>query len=275
MLSKNAGEVVAEVRLLRTQHSQRSFLIVEGVDDVRFWKHRLDTECFVINATCKSVGMEAIYRLNGKQFLGHVGIFDPDFDHFQVQSNINANLIFWDAHSIETVMFESEAFDRVFSEKLGSAVLPQEVDGRIGLRNQIRSAAAQIGRFRALHQFAGAGGEKGAFSPSNFVTFMRGVVLDIGALHEAAVRLGAIPSKVQAQAHVNALPDVDDRHYARGHDLTSIFGICISEFGPSCGKAHVEEAFRLAFHRDDLMKENVYAELRAWEAIRAPYRVLN
>ena len=116
MKHKTAGEIVSEVLMLDSAKKGYAYLIVEGKDDWKFWKTRVHQLCEVIDASGKPEGLKAVRRLNGRGFVGHVGVFDRDYDDAESQSSWRANVIFWDAHSLETVCFYSLAFERSLAE---------------------------------------------------------------------------------------------------------------------------------------------------------------
>lgn len=276
MLAKTVGEVVAEVKLLRAQDKDLSLLIVEGGDDRKFWTHRVVDKSRVVVSGCKSIGKSAIYKLNVDGFSGCVGVFDADYDDFQVGSNVRKNILFWDAHSIECVLFFSAACDRVLHERIGIERLAS-LERRLGrpLRLHIANLASEVGRYRALHAFSGEDGEKGAFSPFKFVARQSGLTLDSSALIKEAVRMKAVPSDVQAVRAVAKLPDVDDRYYSRGHDITAIMSIAIGDVAGTVSAADVEQSMRLAFDASDFQGTSIWRELKAWEGINPPFCVVH
>lgn len=103
MLSKTAGEVVSEILMLNSVKNGRAFLVVEGKDDWKFWKSRVHELCEVVDATGKAQGITAVRRLNVHKFVGHVGVFDRDYEDALEGSNWQANVIYWDGHSMEGV----------------------------------------------------------------------------------------------------------------------------------------------------------------------------
>ena len=116
MRYKNAGEVVAEILMIRAVKSAAALLIVEGTDDWKFWKPRVVKDCEVVNATGKATGVAAVRKLNSRSFVGHLGIVDRDYQDLHAASDWRINLIFWDGHSLETVLFCSGAFEKVVVE---------------------------------------------------------------------------------------------------------------------------------------------------------------
>ena len=76
---KNPGTLAAEIKMTRTNHNG-SFLVVEGIDEVRFWTPRLLADCEIVNGEGKPNVLGAVHRLDTMKFDGVLGIVDSDYD---------------------------------------------------------------------------------------------------------------------------------------------------------------------------------------------------
>ena len=273
-MNKTAGEIVSEVLMLSSVKKGCAFLIVEGRDDWKFWKTRVHTLCEIIDSTGKTEGVAAVRRLNGRGFVGHVGVFDRDYQDALAKSNWQSNEIYWDAHSLETVHFFSAAFDAAFLEHVDQARL-MALQLQVGepLRNVVERIAAAVGTIRYVHFLSGSTGDASRLFPTNFVR-TNPFSFDLNALLSTGVEIGAAPSVVQLQARIAEYADISARLLIRGHDVSALTAWMIRSCGGACGHERVEQIFRLTFAQEDLAKTAVYLDLQQWEAARVPRRVL-
>jgi hypothetical protein len=274
MRNKTAGEVVAEVLMLSSVDKGRAFLIVEGKDDWKFWKPRVHTACEVVDATGKNEGVAAIRRLNSRGFVGHVGVFDRDYRDALTESSWQRNEIYWDAHSLETVLFYSTAFERALVEHADRAKR-DVLEGQIGrpLRDVVESVARAIGAVRYIHHLSGSDSDASKLAPGRYLKsdpfgFDEEGMLTVG------VEIGAAPSIPQLRARVAQYATIDIRLLIRGHDVSAIAAWLIRCCGGTCGYERIEQVFRLSFQTTELERTTVYRELREWERARVPRRVL-
>jgi hypothetical protein len=275
MLNKTVGEVVNEILMLHAVKPGFSFLAVEGGDDVRFWEPRTHPACEVINATSKSVGQGAVRRLNARGFVGHLGVFDRDYDDIHAISNWNANEIYWDAHSLETVLFFSSAFEKLVSEEIGQA---QRTSAQAALGQDIKTLiediAKTIGAIRYVHRLSGSQGDPDRLSPFRHVNPANSLV-DVASIYVEGVSIGASPSVAQLRIAIADYADLNPRLLMRGHDVAAVISITIRYCGGSCTNKRAEEILRIGFERSELEQTSVYAEIRNWEVARSPRKILS
>lgn len=276
MLNKTIGEVVNEVLMLAAAKPGNSMLLVEGVDDVCFWSSRVVGICSIIYATGKKTAQAAVDRLNVIGFGKHVGVFDRDYDDIGEATNLARNRIFWDCHSVETVLFSSSAGDKVLAE-LFSQQDAAFVENQFGfsLKTTIWSVCERFGRLRYLHYLSS--GENQAETTSLFRVFLPGMghALPENMLHAEAFRCGAVPSAIQAKGKLDAVNGWEPSYLVRGHDIADLVHIFVREFGRSCAISKVEWGLRLGFERVDLEATSVYLELVNWERLHQPYKVVS
>jgi hypothetical protein len=276
MLNKTVGEVVTEAIMLSAAKPGHSILLVEGVDDVKFWKPRVVAECFVVYATGKKTAQSAVDRLNDRDFGRHVGVFDRDYDEMGEATNIARNRIFWDAHSLETALFFSAAGDKVLAELFD----PDDVarlERKFGqpIKDLIVASCERFGRVRLLHQLRSGNVEVEATNLYRVYSPGAGHQLRDETLHAEAVRCGAVPSVVQAANQINSIDGWHARFLIRGHDLGVLLNIYAREFGGVTAVAIAESSLRLAFERGDLEAASVCGDLLLWEAANPPFKVVS
>src|SRR5438105_471262 len=103
--------------MLRTQHSG-AFLLVEGVDDARFFTTRTDSRrCRLVLAGGRENVLGAIAVLDRASFKGALGAVDADFDRIIGAGTAPApNLAVTDTHDLEMMLIQSPALERLLAE---------------------------------------------------------------------------------------------------------------------------------------------------------------
>lgn len=266
--NKSIGEVVSEIRMLRVGKGSSTFLVVESQPDSAFWAVRTCASCDIVDATCKSVGVGAVRRLNGTAQTGHVGVFDRDYDDAMTTSNWRANILFWDAHSIETVLFETSAFDRILPELISADDLAA-LESRLGstLREYVARTATAIGAIRWLLYLSGITDDDDHMSPYRIAESTGSVPQPESAL-EAGVRAGAAPTVQQLRKKL-LHPDINipPRSLMRGHDISALTSLALERVGRvSCSGKKIEQLLRVALTQADFLEFSLVRELREWEA---------
>ena len=108
---KDPGSIAAEIKMTRTIHGG-ALLLVEGVNDVRFWKTRRHDTCQVVEGEGKKNVVGAICRLDAEDVHGVLGVVDDDFDSVMGVSHGTQNLVTTDAHDLECLLCRSPALEQ-------------------------------------------------------------------------------------------------------------------------------------------------------------------
>ena len=133
---KTPGTIVAEIKMRRMLR-RSAFLVLEGVDDVRFWKTRHHLDCVLIDAEGKPNVVYGIDRLNAGRMEGVLGIVDDDYDSMLgVSYDVRCNMAATDAHDLESLLCRSSALDSILAEY---ETTPRSRDSR---RTPVRKFAA-------------------------------------------------------------------------------------------------------------------------------------
>ena len=112
---KSPGIIAAEIRMTR-QANDCSFLIVEGIDDVRFWYPRRHSDCELIDGEGKPNVMKVVQRLDVGRVRGVLGIVDEDYDALLGQRLESSNLVAVSPHDLECFLCQTPAFEKVVAE---------------------------------------------------------------------------------------------------------------------------------------------------------------
>ena len=144
---KSPGTLVAEIKMSRMSHDG-AFLLVEGKDDIRFWKSRLNSGCKLIDGEGKPNVIGAVQRLDAVRFRGALGIVDSDFDFPTSPRFKSENLLYTDAHDLECLLCRSSALGKVLAEHGDPAKIRRFERAGIDVRTALLERTLVFGRLR-------------------------------------------------------------------------------------------------------------------------------
>jgi hypothetical protein len=275
---KSPGDIEAEVLMMRQVHAG-SFLLVEGVTDVRFWTPRVaDGACELVDGNGKPNVEGALTRLDSRGFAGVLGIVDDDCDSLDFRMLPSPNLIATDAHDLECLLLRSPALDRVLGE-YGSKIKIKnfEKSRGIGVRDALVGLGLELGLLRWLSRREGWPYPFGDRGPARFIDKATWAI-DTERLHSEVIVSGAYASVTDLRAAIDTLPDHDPWSICQGHDLIAILGIGLREvlgtLKGGTGVDHIAAMLRSAYDDIELQSGHLGASIRAWERANAPYQIL-
>ena len=271
---KSPGTLVAEIKMLRTSHDG-AFLIVEGRDDVRFWRPRRHAGCDLIDGEGKPNVIGAVRRLDATRFGGALGVVDSDFELLTGGRSESGNLLYTDAHDLECLLCRSSALDKVLAEHGDDSRIRRFESTGNDVRTALLKRALVFGRLRFAALLARPAVEL-QVKVQRFVDENTWTVDD-----EALIRQAVPDSPHDAHAitsRLGQLPEVDPWHLVRGHDMIAILRIglrrVLGDLPASIGANDIARILRAAMSPEDLRDTGLWADLRAWEAANRPYAVL-
>lgn len=273
---KSPGTLVAEIKMSRMSHDG-AFLLVEGKDEIRFWKPRLHSSCELVDSEGKSNVIGTIQRLDAACFRGTLGIADDDCDLLTGARVKSGNLLYTDAHDLECLLCRSSALDKVLAEHGDTAKIRQfEADG-VGVRAALLDRALVFGRVRLAARLARPA--MPAIDPKirvqQFVDRNTWAVDEDGLIRHAT---GDAPDAHAITSRLPRLPKADPWYVAHGHDLLVILRIGLQQVLGSLpahiGVKNIARVLRAGVTPEDLQQTGLWADLRAWQATNRPYAVL-
>ena len=272
---KNAGEVVTEILMTRQVH-KGSFLVLEGPDDSRFWEPRVCQElCEIVIAGCKHALVCAIQLLDSHSFKGAVGLVDDDCDRLRSLPHPSPNIVYTDTRDLEGVLLQKSAFSKVLAEYGDRRKIERfEAQGK-SVSEALVQRALPLGRLQWLALAKGAAVD---FTKLKVARFMDPITwsFDEQELLRVAVQQGKLPSSPQLEQDLASLTCSDPWLVCRGHDLVQILGFGLEHVlgNRNPGDKKIGAILRAGLDERDLTSLLLYQNLRHWEAVNPPYRIL-
>lgn len=267
------SHVAAEVKMRRTQHAG-SFLVLEGLDDLRFWRSRSHDGCRLIDGQGKKNVVLGLQRLDRIGFNGALGVVDSNYDHLAGVPLGSKNLLSTDAHDLECMLCRSSALEAVLAE-FGS---DEKID-RFRQSSDVRAALLErclvFGRLRWAAR---------RFEPSLRLPATRAFVderswsVDEDGLIDRAAGMNEGVDAVALRRHVADLPPVDPWHVVHGHDMLEILRVglrnVLGDLPAAVGVKEIARGLRLAMPRAELQSTQLWRDMQQWERLNKPYLVL-
>ena len=269
---KTPGMIATELKMRRLLHNG-SFLILEGVDDLRFWRRRKHVECELVDGEGKPNVVGGIDRLDSVGFQGAIGVVDDDYDSLLGKRLSSPNLVTTAVHDLECLLCRSTALDKVLDEYGDIHKLQRfEKRNRQDARSALLDRSAAIGRVRWAALRLGIGIDSKTWRVPRFVAEGDWSVDDKTMLAVAA------PNHVdKLRREIDALPTVDLWRIARGHDMIEILRIglkkVLGNISPTVGVKEISRSLRLAMPPDELKSTGLGQAIRDWESHNKPYSV--
>ena len=116
--NKTPGELVAEISMERADSFNGCLLVVEDLDDTKFWQPFVDNStCRILQSYGKSCALKAVPLLDKLNRLrGVLVVVDDDLDLIFGRRYQHEAVVFTDAHDIEAILIRSSATLTVLAE---------------------------------------------------------------------------------------------------------------------------------------------------------------
>lgn len=273
---KDPGVVAAEVKMCRTLH-KGAFLVVEGVDDARFWRPRKHETCELIIGEGKPNVLGCIQKLDEEHFFGALGLVDNDYDILVGTKLDSKNLVSTDAHDLECMLCRSTALDTALAEFGDPTKIRRfEKNSRQDTRTELLERAAEFGRIRCAALRSEFGTEIKNLRIPRFVKEVDwsidfNLAVEVVATSEAAA--------VGLKNEIDRLPTLDPWHVSQGHDMIEILRIglkrVLGNIAPSIGTNSISGILRAAMPLEELKSTQMGTEIESWETGNPSFRVLS
>jgi hypothetical protein len=271
---KDSANVAVEVRMHRTVFAG-AFLLVEGFDDSRFFRSRVqDGTCEIVVAGGKPALFGGMDRLNNEGFAGALGVFDDDCDSLDGRYVVRPNLISTgDFRDLDAFLIWSPALGRLLDE-FADVKKVKAFGGVEGVRSRLVELALPFGNLRRWSSAKQAGLSFKELPPSRFVK--RDWSFDPQELFQAAAKLlGWQANELMKQ--VAELPPAGASAVCHGHDMIKILGIGLTGrvLGPrKRGEVPVGSVLRTSLDSSPWLASQLAQDILGWEGSHPPFRVL-
>ena len=255
-----------------------SFLVVEGDDDIKFWKPRAlsRNECQFILAGSKPTVVNAVITAGGLKQTGILGIVDDDCDSVLGRSVPSVNLVRTETRDMETLMLSTQAFDKLLGE-LGDAAKIQALEQREGrsIRDAFVCRALVFGQLRYLSTALNWNVAFDRLSPWRFADIASWTFDRTTLVYEYTKQVPGITTD-DIEAHIARIAMANPWCVLHGKDSLNVLAVgvrnCIgSQQHPV---ERLLQMLRLAFDSMLFRATQLYFAVRNWESANPPYRIL-
>lgn len=273
---KNPGTLAAEIKMTRANHCG-AFLVVEGANDVRFWRPRRHVDCELVDGEGKQNVVGVVNRLDTVEFDGVLGVVDSDYDSLNGVMLVSDNLVATDAHDLECLLCRSSALDTVLAE-FGSSEKIQRFEQREGLdvRTSLLNRAEIFGRLRWAVQSLGLSIDSGLIRVPRFVHY-RSWTVDRDELIRTVLGKISDGSTLSAQIDSLFLSRPDPWYVVQGPDLIELLRIglkhVLGDGLKGTGYKEIAQVLRAAISTEELKTTKFGVDIRRWEVRNIPYAV--
>ncbi|MBE0449032.1 MAG: DUF4435 domain-containing protein [Actinobacteria bacterium] len=262
--SKTPGIIVTEIRMMNSTFRGIHFL-VEGIDDSKFWKHRLNSDnVAIVNCEGKLNLLGAAADIFNSSISGVAGIYDADFDRLLGISHSPNFVVPTDANDLEISLLMSGALNIFLSEYADAELLDDfENTSGISVAEQIERTSREFGRLRFLSKVAGHRVDFDQLSPYRFVS-IDDWSLDHKALKNEYAALASIDTQdLEAMLESQCSQVAPAWAYSQGHDAVRILARGIRRV---IGRRQMDEqdvarVLRIAYSKQMLEQTDMYALL--------------
>ena len=272
---KSPGILVAEITMSRMSHDG-AFLLLEGKDDIRFWRSRRHSNCELVDGEGKPNVVGAIRQIDTARIRGALGIVDADYDFPTSPRAKSDNLLYTDAHDLECLLCRSSALDKVLAEH-GDAVKIErfEHDAGIDVRTALLERALAFGRLRWVARARRPAIALRGIAAPRFVDEKTWTVDGEKLIRETVSDADA---RAAIKMRLAQLPDADPWYVAHGHDMVEILRTGLRRV---LGNLHtrieakdIAGLLRAGMSPEALRKTGLGAGVYSWQAANRPYSVL-
>ena len=270
---KSPGALVAEIKMSRMSHAG-AFLLLEGKDDIRFWKSRRHSNCELVDGEGKPNVVGAIRQIDTARIAGALGIVDADYEFATSPRAESDNLLYTDAHDLECLLCRSSALDKVLAEHGDAAKIKRfEHNADIDVRTALLERALVFGRLRWAARARPAIELRGIAVP-RFVDENTWTVDGERLIRETVSNADART----IETRLARPPDADPWYVTHGHDMVEILrtGLrrVLGDLPARIEAKDIAGLLRAGMTSEDLRKTGLGAGVYSWQAANRPYCVL-
>ena len=249
-----------------------AFLVVEGVDDARFWSARRHGTCELVNGEGKGNVVGAVHRLDAENIHGVLGIVDDDYDSLMNINHGTRNLVVTDTHDLECLLCRLPALDQVLAE-FGIAQKIQEFTAAgVDVRRGLLERTIVFGRLRWAAKRHNLDIDFRAIRVPRFMDIDTWRV-DNDQLIRVASKSSS-PDDCDMLKHCIAeLPVADPWRVAHGHDMIQVLRIglmrVLGTLPANKGPDDIARVLRSAVSPEEFQRTTLCKDIHTWERVNA------
>lgn len=275
IVTRSVGDVVSEILMSRTVFSG-SFFVLEGPSDSKFFSRRVaDDHSQIVIAGGKTTVCGAVLRAYQMGQAGILGAIDNDYDSICELPIPSAHIVRTDARDIESLLLRSPALELVIHE-LGDCakIAAFETAEGVTVREALVRRALIFGKLRLLDKQNDWKFNFNSLSPWRFADLQNWMIDETAVIAHISDHLNLPPD-----ALINSLTAItvpDPFVLLHGRDTADILAM---GFRNKLGNhqlpvERISQMLRLAFDDSIAAACLLFQQIRSWEAVNAPYRVL-
>jgi len=273
--------IITSIQIMRAasldNYNERSFLLLEGSDDSKFWIYYIsDENCRIIICNGKKHIVAAIEKISKEKITGVLGIVDDDFDSLEGKTPNLPNLIATETHDLECLLLRSRAFEKVLAEHGKSQKIEKfKENENKELREALLKRGVIFGRLRWLSLRYHWKINFDCLPPNKFVN--KDWQVDQRKLLDNMIQLleNALTTE-QLQNLVDSLPqDADLWKVCQGHDLLYIFAIAFQKVWgqKAVGSDNIASILRQGIESEEFFATELVKKIKIWEHNNQPYQI--
>ena len=276
-----------QIWFTRKKLKKRAFALVEGTSDIGFYKsviNKDDTE--IIPMGSKAAVVDTIKALNVASIKGVIAIIDSDYDRLLGIEIEEENIIITDTHDIETMILQSDAFEK-FEDEFGDdeKIRLYEEEKGDDVLDKILGVGADIGKMRLISMRDGLNLDFSSVSIGDYFNDDLDFEL-MNYLRQVLYVSKKLGDKEQIhEKYRQEKGDYDVWQLCRGHDLSEIITILFSGDGKSKSIGNrkakyikqevVEQFLRGAYYAPiHFVKTSMYNSLLKWQMNNPGWNVI-
>jgi hypothetical protein len=280
--------------MLKEAEDTKCYIVVEGKTDKLLYQNFIDKEnCILLvppedmKGNGKKDNVISILTLldRDEDVEGVIGIVDDDFWKMDGISQESSNILVTDFHDSETMIFYSEALEKVLYE-YGQEDKIKVFENLYGLiRNAFFEKGKELGYLRWVNDKEQVSVNKLTFKNLDFGRFMDKDSLEVNLIKMVqTVKNKSGVHHIQDKDLLNKIEELrksdhDPKLLSCGHDLVSILSYSLRRVlgtnnANSVSEEVLEKSLRLSYEYSHFKETMLYQSILQWQSLNKPYKVL-
>ncbi|HAR84947.1 MAG TPA: hypothetical protein DCR69_04390 [Clostridium sp.] len=260
------GDIISEIALSLGADIEHKdvFVIVEGEDDIKFWKGILNTNVTIIESFTGKDGIKKIIEENFNHEKRVVGVVDKDYD---IDENAYKNIFYYDYSCMEMMLIKNDyAFNRICDEYYFGQLSSKDV--RLELLNQLKylSIIRKNNATRQLEiRFKGIS-LNNMFNKSRRNIENCKVIFELNKRNDKYFELNTDKLICINYENLSPLDYEELLNITQGHDFISLFNIFSTrKKGEKVKDKVISSSLRCAYRKEDFIDTILYSQLISYE----------